>query len=143
MTLKGGQNLAETCEALGHPIEYYLGHPTEYYEARDIWLDVRRPEYLKISPESDWAFEVMAIVLYHNTDPSRRGEVLPARLTVESNVFINNRAILFNCHIGEGAVIGSGAVVCSTKVPPYSMVVGNPARVIKQWNHKKGKWERL
>lgn len=140
MPLKGGQSLAEKCEELGHPIEHYLGHPPAYYDQRNIWLDVRRPEYLNISPESDWAFQVMAIVLYHNMDPNRRGELLAARLTVERNVFINNRAILFNTHIGEGAVIGAGAVVCSQDVPAYSMVVGNPARVIKHWNHEKQRW---
>lgn len=33
--------------------------------------------------------------------------------------------------IGEHAVIGSGAVITSD-IPPYSLVVGNPGRVIKQ-----------
>lgn len=34
--------------------------------------------------------------------------------------------------IGEYAVIGAGAVV-SKDVPPYSIVAGNPARVIKEF----------
>jgi chloramphenicol O-acetyltransferase type B len=32
--------------------------------------------------------------------------------------------------IGEGAVVGAGSVV-TKDVPPYSVVAGNPAKVIK------------
>lgn len=38
--------------------------------------------------------------------------------------------ILGGVHIGNGAVIGMGAVV-TKDVPPYSVVVGNPAHVVK------------
>lgn len=38
--------------------------------------------------------------------------------------------ILGGVHIGNGAVIGAGAVVAKD-VPPYAVVVGNPARVVK------------
>lgn len=40
--------------------------------------------------------------------------------------------ILNNAVIGEGCVIGAGAVVLAgTVIPPYSVAVGNPARVVK------------
>ena len=38
--------------------------------------------------------------------------------------------ILGGVHIGNGAVIGAGAVVAKD-VPPYAVVVGNPARIVK------------
>jgi serine acetyltransferase len=47
---------------------------------------------------------------------------------VEEDVWIGGRTIILNgVHIGRGAVIGAGAVVRS-RVPPYSIVIGNPAR---------------
>ncbi len=44
--------------------------------------------------------------------------------------------------IGKRAVIGAGAVV-TEDVPPYSMVVGAPGRVIKRYNFDTGKWDRI
>ncbi|MFY9175208.1 MAG: gamma carbonic anhydrase family protein [Peptococcia bacterium] len=43
-----------------------------------------------------------------------------------------NSCILNGAEIGEGAIIGAGAVVTAgTKIPPYSVAVGSPAKVIK------------
>jgi acetyltransferase-like isoleucine patch superfamily enzyme len=46
---------------------------------------------------------------------------------------VTARAIVLpGCRVGEGAVVGAGAVV-STDVPPHSLAVGIPARVVKTW----------
>ncbi len=40
--------------------------------------------------------------------------------------------VLNDAEIGEGAVIGAGALVTKgTRIPPYSVVMGSPAKVIK------------
>ena len=44
-----------------------------------------------------------------------------------------NATILAGIEIGEGAMVGAGAVV-TKNVPPYSIVIGNPAKVIKTVN---------
>ena len=52
-------------------------------------------------------------------------------LSIGNDVWIGcNTVILRNVNIGNGAVIGASSVV-TKDVPPYSVVVGNPAKVIK------------
>jgi acetyltransferase-like isoleucine patch superfamily enzyme len=52
-------------------------------------------------------------------------------IVIEDNVVISaNAIILTGTHIGSDSIIGAGAVV-SFKVPPYSVVLGNPGRVIR------------
>lgn len=41
-----------------------------------------------------------------------------------------NATILPGVNVGEGAMVGAGAVV-TQNVPPYAVVVGNPARVVR------------
>lgn len=49
-------------------------------------------------------------------------------VVLEGDVWIGARAIILKgVHVGRGAVIGAGAVV-RRRVPPYSIVTGNPAR---------------
>ena len=50
---------------------------------------------------------------------------------VGNNVRIGSNATILPVRIGEGAIIGAGAVV-TKDVEPYAVVVGNPARAIKK-----------
>jgi len=55
----------------------------------------------------------------------------PKRVKIGSNVWIgSNVTILPSVEIGDGAVVGAGSVV-TKNVPEYSIVAGNPAKVIK------------
>lgn len=56
-------------------------------------------------------------------------------IVIEDNVWIGRGAtILSGAYIGQGSVIGAGAVV-KEYVPEYSIVIGNPAKVVS--NRKK------
>jgi len=59
-------------------------------------------------------------------------EVNSAPIRVERNVWIGfDACILPGVTIGEGSVVGAKSVV-NENVPPYTVVAGNPARVIRQ-----------
>ena len=50
--------------------------------------------------------------------------------------------ILSGVHIGRHSIVGARAVV-TKDVPAFSIVAGNPARIIKQYNFETKQWERV
>ena len=54
------------------------------------------------------------------------------KVTIGRDVYIGMRAaVMYSGDIGEGSVIGAGSVVVKP-IPPYSVAVGCPAKVIKE-----------
>ena len=61
-----------------------------------------------------------------------QGHEKPRPVTIGNDVWIGGRVIILpGVHIGDGAVIGAGSVV-TKDVPPFAIVGGNPAKVIKE-----------
>ncbi len=59
-------------------------------------------------------------------------DVSHKRVEIQDNVWIGERcAILKGVTIGKGSIVGCNSVV-TRDVPPYCIVAGNPARVVKQ-----------
>ncbi|HAA26469.1 MAG TPA: acyltransferase [Cyanobacteria bacterium UBA8553] len=60
------------------------------------------------------------------------GQLLARPIRIERNVWIGfDACVLPGVTIGEGAIVGARSVV-TQDVPPYSVVAGNPARLIKK-----------
>ncbi|MBT3207891.1 MAG: acyltransferase [Bacteroidetes bacterium] len=84
--------------------------------------------------------------LTHNFEdasvPIKEQGVMPNRTVVADDVWIGgNSVVIQGLKIGTHSIIASGSVV-TRDVPPFSVVAGNPARIIKQYNHETGEWER-
>lgn len=66
--------------------------------------------------------------------------VTPCLTVIEDDVWIGgNTAINQGIRIGTHSIIGAGSVV-THDIPPYSVAVGNPARVIRQFDFNQNKW---
>jgi acetyltransferase-like isoleucine patch superfamily enzyme len=105
--------------------------------ARFVFIDDRNPELVEIG--KGVAITVRVMILCHQRDlnaykpgmyamdcPFKEGKVI-----IGDGAHIGIGAIILpGVTIGEGAVIGAGAVV-SKDIPPYSLAVGVPAKVVK------------
>lgn len=68
---------------------------------------------------------------------------LPGPVTIEDEVWLGDGVcILPNVTVGKHSVIGSNAVV-TKNIPPYSIAVGAPAKVIKQYIPELNSWESV
>lgn len=64
-------------------------------------------------------------------------------IVIEEEAHIGaNSVVLAGVTIGKRCQIGAGSVVTKS-IPPYSVAVGNPCRVIKQYNHETKQWEKV
>lgn len=64
--------------------------------------------------------------------PIKRRLSCKGSIEIGNNVWIGDKAtVLSGVHIGRGCIIGANAVV-TKDVPAYSVVAGNPARIVKQ-----------
>lgn len=62
---------------------------------------------------------------------------------ISNNVWLGEGVcVLPGVHIGENSIIGANSVV-TKNIPANSIAVGNPAKVIKQYNFILNKWEKI
>ena len=74
--------------------------------------------------------------------PIRLQGVSVRAITVEDGAWVGAHAIVLpGLRVGRNAVVAAGAVV-TKDVPDYSVVVGNPARVVRQYDPASGAFER-
>ncbi|HEX6460196.1 MAG TPA: acyltransferase [Thermoleophilaceae bacterium] len=71
---------------------------------------------------------------------ARQHLIDPRPVRIGRGAFLGVGAIVLpGVTVGENGYVGAGAVV-TEDVPPRSVVVGNPARVVKRWDDAAGEW---
>lgn len=62
------------------------------------------------------------------------------KITVGTNCFFGyDSTVLGNVEIGHGSIIGAKSVV-RENIPPFSLAIGNPAKVVKHYDFEASKW---
>lgn len=89
--------------------------------SHSIDIDKRQDHYLAILGLNKREFNI--------------NDILAKKVTIEDDSWLCfNSIILKGVTIGRGSIVSAGSVVTSD-VPPYTIVGGNPARVIKHLEH--------
>jgi acetyltransferase-like isoleucine patch superfamily enzyme len=100
-------SIGKACE-IGAPT-----HPDSWLTSSPVAFDIRRH-----FPKERHLFGQSQFQQYQKT-------------TIGSDVWIGSLSLVFGgTNIGHGAIIGAGAIVTSD-VPPYAIVAGSPARIIR------------
>lgn len=72
--------------------------------------------------------------------PNQRVVNNDKKVIIGDNVWIGEGvSILPGVEIGEGSIVGASSVV-TKNIPPYSIAVGNPLRIIKKYNLIHNEW---
>jgi lipopolysaccharide O-acetyltransferase len=87
---------------------------------------------------------------YQTQDSASAPEISPADRPLYSrpvrigcNVWLGEQVcILAGVTVGDGAIVGANSVV-TRDIPPNSIAVGNPARVIRVFNAETQTWQRV
>ena len=94
---------------------------------------------------------VRIIGMHHGIDvttPHHFQPVKPAPIILEEDAFIGTGTIIMGkkngelLRLGKYCRVGANSVVMDD-IPPYSIAVGNPARVIKVWDFETNQWKKV
>jgi len=93
------------------------------------------------------AQNVVITALNHNytdiTKPISEQGVRTKEVFIGNETWIGaNSVVLPGVTVGKHSVVAAGSIV-TKDVPSYSVVAGNPARVIKKYNEETADWEKL
>jgi acetyltransferase-like isoleucine patch superfamily enzyme len=98
----------------------YLNRGTEIVAAKAVYIG------------SDCKIARDVMIMDTDQHPTDHNGLKMKPVVLEDRVWLGSRAIILKgVHIGHDSIVGAGAVVTKS-VPPYSVVVGPAAQIIKQ-----------
>jgi acetyltransferase-like isoleucine patch superfamily enzyme len=94
---------------------------------------------------------VRILGMHHGIDPTTPHHHQPstkAPVVLEEDVFVGTGTVIMGKKNGETLTLGKycriGAnSVVMTDIPPYSIAVGNPAKVVRTWDFEKKEWTKV
>jgi acetyltransferase-like isoleucine patch superfamily enzyme len=116
----------------------YVGDHTRIWSGESVWIgdnvlishnvniiDTNSHEVDEIERANSY------INLLKNGSPIDKGSILTGPIVIHDHAWISfNVIILKGVTVGKGAIVAAGSVV-TKDVPSYSMVAGNPAKIVK------------
>ena len=129
----GNSNIIDSVTIV-NPTKVSIGDNVSIHPYTYILGEVTIGNYVGIASKSSIIAET------HNTAdisiPYKLQGMEDQPVSIGNDVWIGAHSIILgNSKIGDGVIISAGSVV-SGEIPPYSVVMGNPARVY--YNRKKG-----
>ncbi|MHC1726427.1 MAG: DapH/DapD/GlmU-related protein [Syntrophobacteraceae bacterium] len=134
----------------GHGGEIHIGDYCYVGDGTRIWsaISIRIGDRVLIShgvnifdsdthPIDDAAARHRQFIEIISTGHPRSISLNEMPVIIENDVLVGCQSVILSgLKIGEGAVVGAGSVV-TKDVPPFTLVAGNPARVIRKLGNSK------
>ncbi len=137
--IQSGANIGKNC-SIGQNVNVgnnvIIGNNVKIQNNVSIYEGVELEDYVFCGPSM-----VFTNIKIPRSEFPQRGRDYYLKTLVKKSASIGaNATILCGVTIGEYALVGSGAVV-TKDVPPYTLVIGNPARVICKVDKKGNRAE--
>ena len=101
-----------------HPMDWFSSHPFAFTRPDEVPVMYQLEDFERLAPSAD-------------AGPSWASKQ-PNETLIGHEVYIGARSFIKRgVTIGDGAVVGAGSVV-TRDVPPFAIVVGTPAKVVRQ-----------
>jgi UDP-2-acetamido-3-amino-2,3-dideoxy-glucuronate N-acetyltransferase len=137
--VQSGSEIGENC-SIGQNVNIannvIIGNGVKIQNNVSVYEGVELEDFVFCGPSM-----VFTNIKVPRSEFSQRGKEFYAKTLVKKSASIGaNATIVCGVTIGEYALIGSGSVI-TKDVPPYSLVVGNPGRIIGTVDKKGNRTE--
>lgn len=123
-----------------HPLVFILGSPK-------IGKNVSIGFFSEVNANASKVFignncDIASFVSINTADSHKRTlglttDIERKPIVIENNVFIGSHSFIGqNVHIGHHSVIGAGTILINKNIPPFSLAIGNPVKLKKNYYKK-------